>query len=175
MTRFGIDPEIEPTVGRAAQVPTAPTHEIERKLKLSAIESMRAHLFLWSLLLLGCATGGDLVNMGDNAWRLTTIANTDAEVARVGTSQAVALCGKQGKVPLYSAVRTTNDMPARYISTMEFICTAGGTSPEALAEARMHGYQRDCAISGFELGSPENRKCAADLSAKFNSKSATGR
>ena len=136
---------------------------------------MRAYPFLVPLLLLGCATGGGLVNMGDNAWRLTTIADTAVEVARVGTSQAVALCGRQGKVPFYSSVQTANDMPARYISTMEFMCTAGGTSSEALAEARMHGYQRDCAIAGFVLGSPDNRKCAADLSAKFDPKSATVR
>jgi hypothetical protein len=118
------------------------------------------------MLLLGCSTAGDLVNIGDNAWRLTTIDNTEAEAARVGTSQAIAFCGKQGKVPYYSTVRTANDMPARHISTMEFMCTAGGMSPEAQAEARMRGFQRDCAIAGFALGSPENNKCAAEVSAK---------
>jgi hypothetical protein len=142
---------------------------------MTAIESMKAYLFLLSALLLGCSTGGDVVNIGDNAWRLTTIDNTEAEAGSVGKSQAIAFCGKQGKVPFYSISRTYTDMPARYMSTMEFMCTSGGTSPEAQAEARMHGYQRDCAIAGFALGSPENKKCAADVSAKANPKSATGR
>ena len=138
--------------------------------------SMKSHLiFVSTLLFFGCSTGGDLVNIGDNAWRLTTIDNTDAEAARVGTSQAIAFCGKQGKVPYYSTVRTANDMPARHISTMEFMCTAGGMSAEAQAEARMHGYQRDCAIAGFALGSPENSKCAADVSAKANPKPGAAR
>jgi len=138
--------------------------------------SMKSHLiFVSTLLFFGCSTGGDLVNIGDNAWRLTTIDNTEAEAARVGTSQAIAFCGKQGKVPYYSTVRTANDMPARHISTMEFMCTAGGMSAEAQAEARMHGYQRDCAIAGFALGSPENSKCAAEVSAKANPKPGAGR
>ena len=124
---------------------------------------------------LGCATGGDIVKIGDNAWRLTTIDNTEDEAARVGTSQAIAFCGKQGKVPFFASVRTFNDMPARHISTMDFQCTASGMSLEAQAEARLHGYQRDCAIAGFALGSPENLKCAMDISAKANPKPGTGR
>ena len=142
---------------------------------MTAIKSMKAFPFLLSALLLGCASGGDLVNIGDNAWRLTTIDNTEAEAARVATAQSIAFCDKQGKVPFYSISRTNNDMPARYISTIEFMCTARGTSPEAQAEARVHGYQRDCAIAGYALGSPENNKCAADVAAKVNPKPATGR
>jgi len=144
-------------------------------LRMSAIEPMKAFPVLLSALLLGCATGGDVVKIGDNAWRLTTIDNTVDEAARVVTSQAIAFCGKQGKVPFFSTSRTANDMPARHISTMEFQCTASGMSPEAQAEARMHGYQRDCAIAGFALGSPENLKCATEVSAKANPKPGAGR
>ena len=136
---------------------------------------MKIYPILLTALLAGCSTGGDVVNIGDNAWRLTTVDNTEAEAARVGIAQANEFCGKQGKVPFYAIVRTANDMPARHISTMEFQCTAGGTSPEAQAEARMRGYQRDCAIAGFALGSPENLKCAADVSAKANPKTGAGR
>jgi hypothetical protein len=136
---------------------------------------MKPYAFLLSALLLGCSTGGDLVNIGDNAWRLTTIDNTEAEAARVGISQAIAFCDKQGKVPFYSTVRTANDMPARHISTMEFQCTARGVSTEAQAEARMHGYQRDCAIAGFALGEPENLKCAADVAARTSPRAVPAR
>jgi hypothetical protein len=136
---------------------------------------MKIYPILLTALLFGCSTGGDLVKIGDNAWRLTTIDNTEAEAARVGIAQSTEFCGKQGKVPFLSIVRTANDMPARYISTMEFQCTSGGMSPEAQAEARMRGYQRDCAIAGFSLGSPENLKCAADVSAKANPKPGAGR
>ena len=66
-------------------------------------------------------------------------------------------------------------MPGRYNYTADFQCTARGASPDAQAEYRVRGYQRDCAIAGFALGSPENKKCAADVSAKANPKSATGR
>lgn len=126
-----------------------------------------------STLLLGCAGGQDLVDIGDNAWRLTTIDSTEAEAARVGMAQAVEFCAKRAQVPYFSTVRTANDMPARHISTMEFQCTAGGSLPAAQAEARMRGFQRDCAIAGFPLGSPENRKCAAEVSATADPKPAT--
>jgi hypothetical protein len=125
---------------------------------------------LWtaSALLLGCAHGQDLVEIGDNAWRLTTIDNTEAEAVRVGTDQAIGFCAKRGQVPFFALSRTANDMPARHISTMEFQCTAAGSSPAAQAEARMRGYQRDCALAGFRLGSPENMKCATEIAAKAN-------
>ena len=127
---------------------------------------MKIHsLFLFALLC-GCATGGDLVNIGDNAWRVTTIDNTESEATRVAINQATKFCATMDKAPFYSVARINNDMPARYKSTMEFQCTARGTSPEALAEARMLGFRRDCAIAGFPLGSPENLKCAADVAAK---------
>src|SRR5450432_1534607 len=128
---------------------------------------------LSAMLLLGCSTGsapvnvgtagGNLVQIGDNAWRLTTIDNTQFEAARVGTNQAIEFCAKRGQVPFFASVQTANDMPARHISTMEFQCTASGSSPAAQAEAQMRGYQRDCAIAGFPLGSPENQKCAMDV------------
>ena len=140
-----------------------------------APRSKSVPLIVVATLLLGCATGGDLVNIGTDAWRLTTIDNTEAEAARVGITQAIAFCGKQGKDPFYSTVRTANDMPARHISTMEFMCTARGMSPEAQAEARLHAYQRDCAIAGFALGTPENSKCAADVSFRVNPKPGAGR
>lgn len=142
---------------------------------MTAIEIMKTLPFLFSALLLGCAAGGDLVNIGENAWRVTTIDYTASESARVATAQANEFCRRQGQVPFVSIMQTRNDMPARYISTMEFQCTAGGTSPEALAEALMRDYQRNCAIAGFPLGSPENLKCAAEISAKANPKPATGR
>ena len=116
--------------------------------------------------LLGCATGEDIVRIGDNAWRLTAIDNTQFEAARVGTAKANEFCAQRGQVPFVAMVQTANDMPARHIATMEFQCTARGDSPEAKAEARMHGYHRDCAIAGFTLGSPENIKCAAEVAAK---------
>lgn len=118
------------------------------------------------VLLLGCASGGDLVPIGENAWRVTTIDNTEAEAARVAVLQADSFCAKMGKVPVNSVPRDNNDMPARHVSTMEFQCTARGNSPDAQAEARMLGYRRDCAVAGFALGSPENLKCAADVAAK---------
>jgi hypothetical protein len=121
---------------------------------------------LLSALLAGCAAGGDLVPIGENAWRVTAVDSTEAEAARVAIVQADSFCAKMGKAPINSAARTYNDMPARYISTMEFQCTARGNSPEAQAEARMLGYRRDCALAGFPLGSPENLKCAADVAAK---------
>jgi 5-deoxy-D-glucuronate isomerase len=136
---------------------------------------MKAYPILVAALLLGCATAADLVNIGDDAWRLTTIDNTEADAVRVGTTQAIEICGKRGKEPVIATTRTANDMPARYVSTMEFQCTARGSSPDAQAEARMRGYQRDCAIAGFTLGSPENLKCATDVSAKANPKPGTGR
>jgi hypothetical protein len=132
-------------------------------------------VLLFAIVLLGCATGGDIVRIGDNAWRLTAIDNTQFEAARVGTNKAIEFCAQQGKAPFFAMVRTANDMPARHISTMEFQCTARGVSPEAQAEARMHGYQRDCAIAGFTLGSPENMRCAEEVSAKVNPKGGTGR
>ena len=124
---------------------------------------------------LGCATGGDLVPIGENAWRVTTIDNTEAEAARVAILHADSFCAKLGKVPVTSVPRDNNDMPARHVATMEFQCTARGNSPEALAEARTLGYRRDCAVAGFALGSPENLKCAADIAAKASPKSAPAR
>jgi hypothetical protein len=128
-----------------------------------------------AMFLLGCATRSDVVSIGDNAWRLIAIDNTASEAARIGTNQAIEFCAKQGKAPFFAMVQTANDMPARHLALMEFQCTARGVSPEAQAEARMHGYQRDCAIAGFTLGSPENIKCAAELSAKVNPKPGTAR
>jgi hypothetical protein len=137
---------------------------------------MKSHVMsAWAMVLLGCSTGGDIVNIGDNAWRLTAIDNTQVEAARIGTNKAIEFCAQQGKAPFFAMVQTANDMPARHISTMEFQCTARGVSPEAQAEARMHGYQRDCAIAGFALGSPENIRCAAEVSAKVNPTAGTGR
>ena len=127
---------------------------------------MNSHFLLFSALLAGCAAGGDLVPIGENAWRVTTIDNTGAEAARVAIVQADSFCAKMGKTPIYSVTRTYDDMPARYNSTMEFQCAPRGNSPEAQAEARMLGFRRDCAIAGFALGSPENLKCAADVAAK---------
>ena len=119
---------------------------------------MRAHALLaMAILLLGCSTGGDLVNIGDNAWRLTTIDNTEAEAARVGIAQAIDFCGKQGKDPFFSTARTANDMPARHISMMEFQCTARGMSPEAQAEARLRGYQRDRRLCAGVAGKQQMR------------------
>jgi len=127
---------------------------------------MKIHPILFSALLYGCASGGDLVNVGENAWRVMTIDNSESEARRVAVNQATKVCASMDKVPLYSPASINNDMPARYVSTMEFQCTARGTSQEALAEARMLGFRRDCAIAGFPLGSPENRTCAADVAAK---------
>jgi hypothetical protein len=137
-----------------------------------------------ALAVVGCSTspapvnvgaaGSDLVNIGDNAWRLTTIDNTEAEAARVGTNQAAEFCAKQGKAVFFASVRTANDMPARHISVMEFQCTARGNSPEAQAEARLRGFQRDCAIAGFPLGSPDNMKCAVEVAAKAEANAKAG-
>ena len=138
-------------------------------------DSIKASPFLLFALLLGCAAGGDLVNIGDNAWRVTTIGNTEIDATSVGKAQANDLCNKQGKVPSFATIQTWNDMPARHTTVQEFQCTAKGNSPEAQAEARMRGYQRDCALAGFALGSPENIKCAADISAKANPRPGGGR
>ena len=148
--------------------------EATKYLSPPPLEHMKIHPIILSALLVGCATGGDLVHIGDNAWRLTTIDNTEAEAARVGTSQANQFCGKRGQVPFVVTVRTYNDMPARHTSVVDFQCTASGSSPEAQAEARKLGYQRDCAIAGFALGSPENLKCAADVAAKANPRPGAG-
>ena len=119
-----------------------------------------------ALLLAGCATGGDLIEIANNAWRLTAIDYNETEVARVGASQANQFCARRGQVPFVVAVRTWNDMPARYTFVMDFQCTASGSSPAAQAEARMLGFQRDCTIAGFPIGSPENLKCAREIAAK---------
>jgi hypothetical protein len=137
---------------------------------------MKIHpILLSALLLYGCASGGDLINVGENAWRVMTIDNTESEARRVAVNQATKVCGNMGKAPLYSPARINNDMPARYVATMEFQCAAGGTSPEALAEARNLGFRRDCAIAGFPLGSPENRTCAADVAAKASPRAVPAR
>ncbi len=121
-------------------------------------------------LLFGCATGNDIVSIGDNAWRVKTVDSTQLEVARVATSQANGLCARQGKVPFLVTSNQFNDMPGRHTMIMDFQCTASGSSPAAQAEARMHGFERECAIVGFALGSPENMKCANELSAKAGAK-----
>ena len=123
-----------------------------------------------SALLSACATTENIVSIGDNAWRVTTIDNTQFEVARVGTAQAIDVCAKQAKVPFFVSSNQYNDMPGRHTMIMEFQCTASGSSPAAQAEARMHGFNRECAIVGYPLGSPENQKCANELSAKANAK-----
>jgi hypothetical protein len=126
-----------------------------------------------AMLLFGCSsgpapvdvggTGADMIQIGDNAWRVTAIDNTEDRAARIGTDQAVKFCAKRGQVPYFATSRNFNDMPARHTVTMDFQCMAGGTSPAARAEARMRGFQRDCAIAGFPLGSPENMNCAQEL------------
>jgi hypothetical protein len=136
---------------------------------------MKIHSLLLSALLYGCATGGNMVNIGENAWRVTTIDTTEADAARVSVVQANEFCAKMGKAAINSLSRTYNDMPARYVSTMEFQCTARGNSPEAQAEARMLGYRRDCALAGFPLGSPENLKCAADVATKSSPRAVPAR
>ena len=136
---------------------------------------MNSHFLLFSALLAGCAAGGDLVPIGENAWRVTTIDNTEADAARMAVLQADSFCAKLGKVPVTSAPQIYNDMPARYNSTMEFQCAPRGNSPEAQAEARMLGFRRDCAIAGFAMGSPENLKCAADIAAKSSPRAVPAR
>ena len=136
---------------------------------------MKIHPIVLSALLFGCASGGDLVNIGENAWRVTAIDNSESEAVRVAVNQATKYCGNIDKAPFNSAPSIINDMPARYVSTMEFQCTARGTSPEARAEARMLGFRRDCAVAGFPLGSPENLKCADDVAAKASPRPIPGR
>jgi hypothetical protein len=133
------------------------------------------HSILLSLLLAGCATGGDLVPVGENAWRVTTVDTSDAEAERVGVLQAEKFCAKLGQAPVVSVPQTYNDMPTRHVSTMVFQCMTRGNSPEAQAEARMLGYRRDCAIAGFALGSPENLKCAADVATKASPRAVPAR
>ena len=123
-----------------------------------------------AMLLLGCSTGRDLVNLRGDAWQITAVDNTAFEAGRVGLAQANNFCAKTGQAAFIAIERTNNDMPARHIYTIDFQCTARGMTPEAQAEYRMRGYQRDCAIAGFALGSPENLKCAADVSANANPK-----
>ena len=136
---------------------------------------LNVHSILLSALLAGCAMGGDLIPIGENAWRVTTIDNTEAEAARVAVVQADKFCAKLGKVPMVSPPRDNNDMPARHVATMEFQCAQRGDSPDAQAEARMLGFRRDCAIAGFALGSPENLKCAADVAAKSSPRAVPAR
>jgi hypothetical protein len=137
----------------------------------------RLHLpsILLSALLAGCATGSDLVPIGENAWRVTTVDTSDAEAERVGVLQAEKFCAKLGQTPVVSLPQTYNDMPTRHVSTMVFQCAPRGNSPEAQAEARMLGYRRDCALAGFPLGSPENLKCAADVAAKASPRAVPAR
>ena len=49
---------------------------------------MKIYPILLSALLYGCASGGDLVNMGDNAWRVMTIDTSESEARRVAVNQA---------------------------------------------------------------------------------------
>jgi hypothetical protein len=143
--------------------------------KANPMPRNHVHCILLFVLLAGCATGGDLVPLGDSAWRVTTIDNTGAEAERLGIVQADRFCAKMGKTPVYSPPRTYDDMPARYNSTLEFQCAPRGNSPDAQAEARVLGYRRDCAIAGFALGSPENLKCAADIAAKSSPRAVPAR
>ncbi len=121
------------------------------------------------LILAGCA-GPDVVEIGANAWRLAAIDYNLAGATRVATEQVAEFCAKRGQVPYYTFSRISNDMPARYNATIEFQCTAGGSSPAAQAEALLRGYERDCAIAGFPLGTPQNMKCAREISGKVNAK-----
>ena len=129
--------------------------------------------FALAFLLAGCASGGSVVEIGDNAWRLAAIDYTEGDATRLATDQVKEFCAKRGQVPYVVMTRTVNDMPARYNSTIEFVCTAGGTSAAAQAEWIQRGYQRDCAIAGFPLGTPPNMKCAMEISAKVKSKPST--
>ncbi len=129
------------------------------------------HLAL-ALLLAGCASGGSVIEIGDNAWRLAAIDYTEADATQLAADQVKEFCAKRGQVPFVVMTRTVNDMPGRYNSTIEFVCTAGGTSAAALAEWTQRGYQRDCAIAGFPIGTPQNMKCAMEISAKVNSRPA---
>lgn len=132
-------------------------------------------MLLSTLLLFACATGRDFEVIGENAYRVTTVDNTEAEAARVAINQADLYCAKMGKAPVYSSSRQNNDMPARHILTMEFQCTSRGSSPQAQAETQMLELRRDCSIAGYPLGSPENIKCAADIAAKSRPKAAPSR
>ena len=126
-----------------------------------------------AILLTGCAGGASLVEIGDNVWRVSGIDYIDTDSQRIASDQAKAFCAKRGQVPYVLTSRLTNDMPARYNATIEFQCMAGGTSPAALAEARLLGFQRDCYIAGFPLGTPQNMKCALEVSAKDSKKPGT--
>ena len=151
------------------------TRQSRSESNLFQFKRTKVQFIIVTVLLVGCATGGDLVPIGENAWRVTTVDTSDAEAERVGVLQADRFCAKLGMAPVVSVPRTYNDMPTRHVSTLEFQCTARGNSPEAQAEARMLGYRRDCAVAGFALGSPENLKCAADIAAKASPKSAPAR
>ncbi len=117
-------------------------------------------------LLLGCASAGGPVNLRGDAWQVTAIDNTPMEAARVGLAQANGFCAKTGQSAFIAIERTNADMPAHHIYQIEFQCTARGNSPEAQAEYRMRNLQRDCAIAGYDLGSPENIQCANTLAAR---------
>jgi hypothetical protein len=142
---------------------------------MDAVMRSRA-ILLFSTLLLGCATGSDLVNLRGDAWQVTAFDDySAAQAAKIGLAQANAFCAKSGQTAFIAIERTDNDMPGRYIYTGDFQCTARGGTPDAQAEYRMRGYQRDCAIAGYALGSPENLKCAADVAAKSSPRAAPAR
>ncbi len=124
----------------------------------------------FALILAGCASGASVIEIGDNAWRLAAIDYTPADATRIATDQVIAFCAKRGQVPYFAFSRVSNDMPGRFNATMEFQCTAGGSSPAAQAEALLRGYQRDCAIAGFPLGSQPNMNCALEISSKANAR-----
>ncbi|MEO8344332.1 MAG: hypothetical protein ABI607_01440 [Betaproteobacteria bacterium] len=132
-------------------------------------------LAAFAIFLVGCAGGASLVAIGDSAWRVSGIDYVDTDAQRIASDQAKAFCAKRGQIPYVMKSRLTNDMPARYNASIEFQCMAGGTSPAALAEARLLGYQRDCYIAGYPLGTPQNMKCALEVSAKDNPKPGTSR
>jgi hypothetical protein len=133
-------------------------------------------ILLSSTLLLGCVAGSDLVNLRGDAWQVTAFDDySGAQAAKIGLAQANAFCAKSGQTAFIAIERTDSDMPGRYVYTADFQCTARGMSPDAQAEYRTRGYQRDCAIAGFALGSPENLKCAADVAAKSSPRAAPAR
>ncbi len=121
-------------------------------------------------VLLGCVSAGGPVNLRGDAWQVTAIDYTAFGAARVGLAQANDFCAKRGQSAFIAIERTNADMPAHHIYTIDFQCTARGNSPEANAEYRMRNFQRDCAIAGFDLGSPENIQCANTLAEKASPK-----
>jgi len=137
---------------------------------------LKSHpILLSAVLLVGCVSAGGPVHLRGDAWQVTAVDNTAFEAARVGLAQANDFCAKSGQSAFVAIERTNADMPARHIFTIDFQCTARGNSPQAQAEYLMRNYQRDCAIAGFDLGSPENIQCATTLAEKAKPKAPTPR